>query len=91
MSLAQSSPRHRRSHEQAECQDILALEEMLGMPFVVRPAQPSEDARYHEYLAEVFHELRLPEDATFPTREQAEEAAYMLKERTGVKWEAERV
>ena len=64
---------------------------MLGMPFVVRPAQPSEDARYHEYLAEVFHELRLPEDATFPTREQAEEAAYMLKERTGAKWEAERV
>ena len=87
MSLAQSSPRHRRSHEQSERQDILALEEMPGMPFVVRPAQPSEDTRYEEYLTEVLHELRLPEDATFPSREQAEEAAYILEERTGVEWE----
>ena len=59
------------------------------MLFIIRSPQPEEDTGFQEHITEILHELRLPEDTKFSSREQAEEAAYMLKERTSVEWEVE--
>ena len=57
------------------------------MPFIIRPTQPEEDTGFQEHITEMLHELRLPKNTKFSSREQAEEAACMLKEQTCVKWE----
>ena len=44
---------------------------------------------FHEYVTEVLHELRLPREAEFPSHRQAEEAAFMLHERTGIMWQVQ--
>ena len=56
------------------------------MTFVLEARLPRHCPGFQEYISEVLHELRLPTEAKFPSHTQAEEAAFMLHERTGIMW-----
>ena len=59
------------------------------MTFVLEARLPRGSTGFQEYISEVLHELRLPKEPRFPSHTQADEAAFMLHERTGITWQVQ--